>query len=499
MNESTENIALQMLPNFDTSVIIPLGKDRWSGFTQLFPLMAKYYQRNGIEMLLVIDKTIDKDSVLAFIKYFLMIDWKVVECDAENPIRQMNIAIHRSEKKFVLLFQQEWVFLNDVIYQLRKNLDFYQEYYAIGQIENSAQGGILVKREYLDRIAGFDETITSYSLGLDNLQKRMELAGIRKLYYPEALWFSYNNFSKESTLSEKKVRGELLLPVKAVVNNKSWVKGCNKILFDWRNNPYAAEQCQTYLQGLAAYLVPNSEAFNHTYKLIALIPVYNESERIEDCLRSVEKHCDGIIVLDDESTDGTYELVQSEKLLLKAKKKRTEFNDKQNRNILLDIAYFFRAEWFIFIDADERFDDRFVDLQELMQNPKIDVAGVWIANLWDSMETYRTDMLDSHLTSQNGLWLRWRMFRNKGRMQIIHLNKLHFPSVPFLQNTHISQILILHLGYLTLNKRNQKYLFYMDQDQYNKVYYNDILSETIKIQSLNTLNFSDYEKNGDSI
>ena len=304
------------------------------------------------------------------------------------------------------------------------------------------------------------------------------------------LW-QYNNSSAELTLSSEKIGVELLLPIKVVVNNKSGGNSCSKIKFNWRNNPYAAEQCHTHLKELIDYRIPNPAAFDRSYKLIALIPVYNESERIEGCLRSVEKHCGGIIVLDDESRDNTYELVQSEKLLLKAKKKRTEFNDKQNRNILLDLAYFFQAEWFIFIDADERF----VDLQEVMQNPEIDVAGVWIANLWDSMETYRTDMMDSHPFSKNGLWFRWRMFRNKGRMQITSINKLHFNSIPYLENKYISQTLLLHLGYLTLNKRNQKYTFYMEEDEHNEVYYNDILSKAIKIQYLNALNFLDHEKN----
>lgn len=29
-------------------------------------------------------------------------------------------------------------------------------------------------------------------------------------------------------------------------------------------------------------------------------------------------------------------------------------------------------------------------------------SGVWIANLWDSMETYRVDMEDTNPLSQNG-------------------------------------------------------------------------------------------------
>lgn len=206
--------------------------------------------------------------------------------------------------------------------------------------------------------------------------------------------------------------------------------------------------------------IPSDEVFEKSYPLVALIPTYNESERIVDCLRSVEKYCDGIILLDDDSQDDTYEIAQSEKLLLKAKKVRTEFNDKQNRNILLDIASFFKTEWFIFIDADERFDDRFVDLREVMKRDDVDTVGVWVVNLWDSMDMYRVDMEDTNPLSHDGLWFRWRMFRNKGYVQINWSSKLHFPSVPYIKGYINSLILVLHIGYLYERDRFYKYTFY---------------------------------------
>jgi len=493
MNESTENTDLQLLSNFDLSVVIALDKEKLSEFIRLFQVVARYYQRNGIEIILAVDKTIDKDSLLEFVKYFPMIDWKVIKCDSKNPIQRMNTGIRQSEKKFILLIQSEWVFQSDIIYLLRKDLDFYQKHYAIGQIGNKRQGCILAKKEDLKRIKGLDEKITFFTFSFDNLQKRMELDGIQKLYCQDAILLQHDNFPTESIQLEKKGLSELLLPVKAVANDESWGEDCLNTLFDWRNNPFAAEQCQSYLKELIDFQIPNSNVFNITYKLIALIPTYNESEWIDDCLRSVEKHCDGIIVLDDESTDNTYELIPLEKILLKAKKKRTGFNDKQNRNILLDLAYFFRSEWFIFIDADERFDERFVDLRKIMQKPKIDVVGVWIANLWDSMEKYRTDIPDSLSHSQKGLWFRWRMFRNKGRMQFIIPKSFHFHSVPYIDYdyTTINSTLLLHIGYLSSQKRSSKYDFYQKEDYQNRSYYSDILKEKVELAPISLISKDD--------
>jgi len=276
---------------------------------------------------------------------------------------------------------------------------------------------------------------------------------------------------------------DMLLPIKSKADNRS-KPGSGKLLYDWQEHPYAKEQCREYLSKLKQFDIPSDEVFEKSYPLIALIPTYNESERITDCLRSVEKYCDGIILLDDDSLDDTYEIAQSEKLLLKAKKVRTKFNDKQNRNMLLDMVSFFKAKWFIFIDADERFDDRFVDLREVMKRDDVDTVGVWIANLWNSMEAYRTDMEDTNLLSQNGLWFRWRMFRNKGRMQFIFVLKLHFMAVPYIKKNkaYNSKTLLLHLGYLNKDKRLNKYNLYQYEDELKLVNYDDILSLDISLR-----------------
>ena len=81
MNKSTSDRDLKQLTNFDLSVIIPLNKCQWNGFVQRVPNMTKYYQRNGIEIVLVTDKTMDEASLLEFVKCFPMIDWKVIICN----------------------------------------------------------------------------------------------------------------------------------------------------------------------------------------------------------------------------------------------------------------------------------------------------------------------------------------------------------------------------------------------------------------------------------
>lgn len=474
---------MKQLPNFDLSIVVPLG-DRLESFVDSLPLRTAYYERNGIEVVLLVDEEADCRSLLACIRKYPFISWKVVAGSWQNSAVAYNEGICQSIKNYILLMFPESLFQADVIYELRVTLDEYPLHYAIG----FSYGCLMVKKEYLDLVGGYDGQFDVLEGAEENLCRRMELADIHRLYYPDALLQL-----GESRLSEaweqsvpEDLLYEMLLPIKSKADNRSKT-GSGKLLYDWQEHPYANEQCREYLSALKQFDIPSDVVFEKSYPLIALIPTYNESERITDCLRSVEKYCDGIILLDDDSQDDTYEIAKSDKLLLKAKKVRTEFNDKQNRNILLDIASFFKVGWLIFIDADERFDKRFSDLREVMKRDDVDTVGVWIANLWDSMETYRTNMKDTHPLSQNGLWFRWRMFRNKGRMQIFSIENLHFKTIPYFDKMFISNILLYHLGYLSKFNRYMKYHFYKIEDKRKLFYYDDIISEKISLDYIDNI------------
>ncbi len=513
------------MQDFDLSVVIPLFKC-WDDFKQLFPSKVKYYERNGIELVMVVDKTIRQEEVLDFVRAYPFINWKIVASTEsplwQNPAKAFNIGIRQAEKQYVLLMHPDLEFYTDVIYELREKLDSYPDHYAMGQmlIVNSGEeteerilekychellpyGSIIAKKEDFERIRGYNEhTVAWGNMDEDHLRNRLELAGVRRLFFPDSILICRKDQSsrtaslyKPQTKFPQNMLSEMLLPVEMNVNGATWGKEFNSVAYDWKDHLFAKQQCLDYLSGLKQYDILSDDVFEKSYPLIALIPTYNESERIADCLRSVEKYCDGIILLDDGSTDPTYQIAQSDRLLIKAQKQRIEFNDKQNRDILLDIASFFKAEWFIFIDADERFDDRFVDIREIMRRPDIDTIGVWIANLWDSTDTYRVDMEDTNPNSRNGLWLRWRMFRNKGRMQIPVNRKLHFNPVPYRKESRsqISKSLLIHLGYLDNSKRLNKYNFYQQEDRSKILSYGDILCNECQLEHVQNITIADFE------
>ena len=495
MERETNTIfTMKQLPDFDLSIIIPLC-GRLDEFKRVFSSESNYYERNGIEVVVVINEPNEQQETLDYIRTYPFINWKIVVNtqyhSQQNPAKAFNTGIRQATKQYVLIMNPELEFCTDVIYELREKLDSYPEHYAAGQTRYMDKlipyGSIMAKKEYFEKVGGYDERYTEWREANDNLRRRLGLAGIHQLFFPETISIQKEGFYQETAI-QNELLSEILLPVEINVNKSDW--GTNyTVEYDWKEHPYAKQQCRDYLSTLRRFDILSDDIFEKSYPLIALIPTYNESERITDCLRSVEKYCDGIILLDDESTDDTYQIAQSDKLLIKAKKARTEFNDKQNRNILLDIASFFKAEWFIFIDADERFDDRFVDLREVMKNPDVDTAGIWIANLWDSLETYRV-MNDPY--AKNGLWFRWRMFKNKGRMQIINKKKLHFPSIPYggKDGKFIkAKTLLLHLGYLTLKRRHYKYNFYLIEDKDKILNYDDILYDNYEIKYIHNISF----------
>lgn len=508
---------MKQLQDFDLSIVMPFYK-RLDEFKRVFPSKAKYYERNGIEVLIVADEPTEREGILEYIRTYPFINWKVVVNPQDhtwrNPAKAFNVGIRQATKQYILIMDPELEFYTDVIYELREKLDSYPEHYAVGQVlfmdiqeeinEYTLEkhrynlipyGSIMAKKEYFEIIGGYDEFYTEWGGEDDNLRRRFELAGIQQLFFPESILIHREDFSQrivsrneQRALISREALSRMLLPIDIYVNETGWGTDFDCVVYDWQDHPFAKGQCMEYLSTFKQFEVISDRMFEKSYPLIALIPTYNESENIAECLSSAEKYCDGIILLDDDSTDGTYQLACSNKLLIKVQKDRIEFNDKQNRNILLDIASFFKADWFIFIDADERFYDRFFDLKEAVKLP-VDVVGLWIANLWDSEEFYRADMKDTSLYSKNGLWFRWRMFRNKGRMQIIYSLKLHFLAVPYRKQgrEYKSKTLLLHLGYIDADKRIKKYNFYQKEDEMKLLDYEDILHENMKLCNINDI------------
>lgn len=101
-----------------------------------------------------------------------------------------------------------------------------------------------------------------------------------------------------------------------------------------------------------------------TQKVSAALATLNEEENIIDCMESVKKIADEIIVVDGSSTDRTAEIAKKMGAkIIKTTNKRM-FNI--NKNLAIENC---SSEWILLIDADERLSDELVlEIKRIVKN-----------------------------------------------------------------------------------------------------------------------------------
>lgn len=89
--------------------------------------------------------------------------------------------------------------------------------------------------------------------------------------------------------------------------------------------------------------------------------VRNESAIIRDTLDHMASFCDGVVVLDDASTDGTADLCRRHEVVVEVLRRETWDRDRvmaqgRHRGMVLNAArkYGGPDDWFVYMDADER-------------------------------------------------------------------------------------------------------------------------------------------------
>lgn len=247
-----------------------------------------------------------------------------------------------------------------------------------------------------------------------------------------------------------------------MANDENWGEDFDMVIYDWQDNKFAEKQLYDYIGENFIKCAIKENYSQAVYPVLLLVQSYNESKRITRFMEEVSAKIDGIILLDDASTDGTYDLAENNKIIIKVQKRRTQFNDLENRNVLLDLAAFVKYKIAIFLDVDELIDERFCDFRTYIYEDEIDAYLIPFIHLWDNEDTYNAQ----YPNSINGLCYRYKMFRNIGHTQISpKTGKLHFHQVPTFAKTGIAdKLLVKHLGVLTRNDRKRKYEFYKKED-----------------------------------
>ncbi len=202
----------------------------------------------------------------------------------------------------------------------------------------------------------------------------------------------------------------------------------------------------------------------NTYDLVVLAAAYNEEQLMPQFLEGAGAIADGIVLLDDGSTDGTNEKAVHDKIVVKVRKNaHTGFRDLDNRNVLLSLAEHIPARWFLFLDIDEVVDEHSrAALRETMQRSDADIVEVGIVNLWGDDGHIR---FDQPPPSVNGVLWRPRLFRKKGSMHIVSSKQLHFPLIPYQTDREERRpIMVRHYGNMTSERRRMRYERYQRED-----------------------------------
>lgn len=144
-------------------------------------------------------------------------------------------------------------------------------------------------------------------------------------------------------------------------------------------------------------LVPGAEPGRRT-RLLATLMVRNEIRFLPGLLRNVAPHVDGIIALDDGSSDGGDLLLAASPLVLELLRnplERPSWDQPAGHRRLVEAALRHGAEWIIAVDADERLEREFRTRAErvIQRGSSIGLTafGIHFRELWDSPRAVRVD------------------------------------------------------------------------------------------------------------
>lgn len=132
-------------------------------------------------------------------------------------------------------------------------------------------------------------------------------------------------------------------------------------------------------------------------RLIALLQAKDEERFVPGWLSNVEPCVDGIVALDDGSTDGTGAMLASHPKVLEVLRNPPgpRWDERANQIKLVQAGRRQGGDWFLCLDADERLETTFVErAQALLEQAECDGIQVYrfhLRELWDDCSHYRVD------------------------------------------------------------------------------------------------------------
>lgn len=134
--------------------------------------------------------------------------------------------------------------------------------------------------------------------------------------------------------------------------------------------------------------------------LIAITQVKNDAWIMTRWLQRTAEFADGIVIIDDGSTDGTYDLIRAAPKVVHVKRNKpgTPWRILANRHYLYDYARKLGAAWVCELDSDDILDVRFAaQRDELLSRPGVGRYWFQEITLWRSNQYYRVDKPNQYM------------------------------------------------------------------------------------------------------
>ena len=136
-------------------------------------------------------------------------------------------------------------------------------------------------------------------------------------------------------------------------------------------------------------------------RVLALLAAHNEIAYLPGWFRNVPAQVDGVVALDDGSTDGTADFLGRQPAVLEVIRRDPRdphsWDEPENRRLLIAAAERHHADWVIAVDADERLEREFrrrsrAEIRRA-ESAAIPALSVHFRELWDRPDRYRADGL----------------------------------------------------------------------------------------------------------
>jgi len=225
-------------------------------------------------------------------------------------------------------------------------------------------------------------------------------------------------------------------------------------------------------------------------KLVAMLRVKDGILFIERWLGRMENLVDEIVVVDNGSTDGTFEIIKRHPKVTMLE--RTEgFHEGRDRIILLEMAKKRNPDWLIGLDVDEIFEDALErkHLDKMMNSRIFNAFGFRRYHMWGDEQHYQGKFKDIFELSQHSRYL----YRNVDTLFVRNV-KIHGGVEGLKKPTAIVKYRLKHLCNLYLDYRLNAYEEYAKVDPTRSEMYLGH-HKTLQLNNYKTLKWNSYHSN----